>query len=255
MEVPHPGELSKPTAGRGGLRAATKPGKIDHVVGTLGRAIARGDHPVGSVLPREADLESQLNASRSVVREAVKILVTKGLVTVGPRHGTKVCPIRSWNFLDRDVLAWATSGPMARELLVALEEARRIVEPAAAALAAQRATAAERAAIGAAYDAMVATQDDPAAATEADKAFHIAIIDATHNPVLGSFRNGLEAILDAVFAVAIPALAPNLPNHMAVLQAIERRDPAGAREAMDNLLDVTRSYLAGLGTEARTIPT
>ncbi len=246
MEAAQAGGLSAPVIGRGRVRATAKPGKIDHVVATLGRAIARGEHPVGSVLPSEVELEQKLDAGRGVIREAVKILVTKGLVTVGPRHGTRVRPTRSWNFLDRDVLAWAASGPMAPELLVALEEARRIVEPAAAALAAERATPDERATIRAAYEAMVATYADPAAATEADKAFHIAILDATHNPVLGSFRSGLEAILDAVFAVAIPALAPNLPNHESVLLAIDRGDAAGAREAMDRLLDVTRGYLAGL---------
>ncbi len=235
-----------PGANRSKNRAASKPGKIDHVVEALGRSIARGDHAVGAVLPPEAELERRLDASRGVVREAVKILATKGLVTVGPRHGTRVSPTRAWNFLDQDVLAWAAGGPMARELLFALEEARRIVEPAAAALAAQRATPAERRTIRGAYEAMVAIADDMAAATEADKAFHIAILDATHNPVLGSFRNGLQAILDAVFAVAIPALAPNLPNHDAVLRAIDQGDAAGARDAMERLLDVTRTYLSGL---------
>jgi GntR family galactonate operon transcriptional repressor len=93
---------------------------------------------------------------------------------------------------------------------------------------------------------MVATQADLAAAIQADKTFHIAILDATHNPVLGSFRGGLEAILDAVFAIAIPALAPNLPNHEAVLEAIERADAGAARAAMERLLDVTNSYLAGI---------
>jgi GntR family galactonate operon transcriptional repressor len=226
--------------------SATKPGKIDHVVMTLGSAIARGDYEAGSVLPREAALEAQLGVGRGVVREAVKILAAKGLVSVGPRHGTRVRPHRDWNFLDRNVLAWVGTGAMARDLLLALEETRRVVEPAAAALAADRATLAEREAIRAAYSAMVATQADLAAAIQADKTFHIAILDATHNPVLGSFRGGLEAILDAVFTVAIPALAPNLPNHEAVLEAIERADAGAARAAMERLLDVTNSYLAGI---------
>jgi cell division protein FtsQ len=73
-------------------------------------------------------LERRLDASRGVVREAVKILAAKGLVTVGPRHGTRVRATRAWNFLDQDVLAWAAGGPMARELLFALEEARRVFE-------------------------------------------------------------------------------------------------------------------------------
>ncbi len=250
MEAAFSGSPPQRGAARHLLRATAKPGKIDHVVETLGRSIARGDHPAGAVLPSEGELEAQFGASRGVVREAVKIMVAKGLVTVGPRHGTRVRPVSAWNFLDRDVLAWAAAGPLAREILLALEEARRVIEPAAAALAAQRASAGEKEAIRTAYAAMVASKEDRAAAIEADKAFHIAILDATRNPVLGSFRNGLEAILDAVFAVAIPALAPNLPNHEAVLDAIDRADPTGARAAMERLLDMTRGYLAGLELQA-----
>jgi GntR family transcriptional regulator, galactonate operon transcriptional repressor len=227
-------------------RAGLKPGKLEQVVAKLGSGIARGEHGEESVLPRESDLEKRLGAGRGVVREAVKILAAKGLVTVGPRHGTRVRPRSDWNFLDRDVLAWVAAGPMAPELLLALEETRRVVEPAAASLAAERATAVERERIRAAFATMVAVQDDPSAATEADKAFHIAILDATHNPVLGSFRGGLESILDAVFRVAIPALAPNLPNHQAVLDAIDRGDARAARAAMEGLLDLTHAYLEGL---------
>ncbi len=87
MEAAQAGGLTAPVAGRGRFRATAKPGRIDHVVATLGHAIARGDHPVGSVLPSEVELEQQLDASRGVIREAVKILAAKGLVTVGPGTG------------------------------------------------------------------------------------------------------------------------------------------------------------------------
>jgi GntR family galactonate operon transcriptional repressor len=226
------------------MGANTKPGKIDRVVATLGKAIAGGDYDVGSVLPREQDLEAQLDAGRGVVREAVKILATKGLVTVGPRHGTRIRARCDWNYLDRDVLAWVSENRKDDQLLLALEETRRIIEPAAAALAAERATAAERRSIQDAYAAMAQHADDAALAIMADRAFHLAILDATHNPVLGSFRTGLEAILDAVFVVAIPGLAPNLPNHEAVADAIARGDTGGARAAMERLLDRTHSFLS-----------
>jgi GntR family transcriptional regulator, galactonate operon transcriptional repressor len=225
------------------MRANAKPGKIDRVVSTLGRAIANGDYDVGSVLPREQDLEVRLNAGRGVVREAVKILATKGLVTVGPRHGTRIQARQNWNYLDREVLAWLGGSQQDHSLLLALEETRRIIEPAAAALAAERATAAERQTIMDAYATMEKYSDDLAVATQADRVFHLAILDATHNPVLGSFRSGLEAILHTVFAVAMPGLAPNLPNHIAVADAIERRDAHGAYAAMELLLDRTHTFL------------
>ena len=227
-----------------GMRTGTKPGKIGNVVAHLGGGIARGDYPPGAPLPPEHDLEARYGASRGVVREAVKILATKGLVTVRPRHGTHVQPRRAWSLLDRDVLQWIGAGGIDRELLVALEETRRIIEPGAAALAASRATAPDKAGIRAAYVRMEETVRDREAAIEADKAFHLAILDATHNPVLGSFRTGIDAILSAVFDVAEPLLEGNLPNHLAVLEAIEAGEPDTARDWMNRLLDSTRDALA-----------
>lgn len=226
-------------------RRASKPGKIGRVVAGLGGEIARGAFPAGAALPAEPDLGLRYGASRGVVREAVKILAGKGLVSVGPRIGTRVRPRRDWSFLDHDVLAWIGRGGHDRDLMLALDETRRIIEPAAAALAAERADPEERRRIRRAYEAMAADEDDVARATEADKAFHLAILDATHNPVLGSFRPAIDVILDVVFEATVPMLGPNLPNHAAVAAAIEARDPAVARGAMDRLLDRTRRLIAG----------
>lgn len=225
------------------MSSSPKPGKIGNVVANLGRSIARGDLPAGASLPRERDLELRYRASRSVIRETVKILATKGLVSVGPRLGTRVQPRRDWSLLDGDVLGWIGSGGIDRELLLALDETRRVVEPGAAEIAAVRADEDDRRTIRQAYVAMEATCGDPAAATEADKAFHLAILDATHNPVLRSFRTAVAAILDAVFAPTIPMLTPNLPNHEAVASAIEAGDPAAARAAMERLLERTRALI------------
>jgi GntR family transcriptional regulator, galactonate operon transcriptional repressor len=225
-------------------RAGRKPGKIASVVATLGGGIARGEFPPGAPLPPEHHLETRYGASRGVVREAVKILATKGLVTVRPRHGTHVQPRRDWSLLDRDVLHWIRAGGIDRELLVALDETRRIIEPGAAGLAAVRARPEDKARIRQAYHRMEATVGDLAGAIEADKAFHLAILDATHNPVLGSFRTGIDAILSAVFDIAAPLLEGNLPNHLAVLEAIEAGDENRSREWMNRLLDRTRDALA-----------
>ncbi|MGA0597534.1 FadR/GntR family transcriptional regulator [Enterovirga sp. CN4-39] len=227
-----------------GPRAGTKPGKIGKVVANLGGGIARGEFPPGAPLPPEHDLEARYGASRGVVREAVKILATKGLVTVRPRHGTHVLPRRDWSLLDRDVLQWIRAGGIDRELLVALDETRRIIEPGAAALAAERAGPDDKLRIRQAYHRMEETVGDLEAAIEADKAFHLAILHATHNPVLASFRAGIDAILSAVFDVAAPLLEGNLPNHLAVLEAIERGEPETAREWMNRLLNQTRDALA-----------
>lgn len=222
----------------------SKPGKIGRVVSTLGATIARGEFPPGAVLPPEHHLEQRCGAGRGVVREAMKILATKGMVSVQPRTGTRVLPRSSWGLLDPDVLHWIGTGGLDRELLLALDETRRIIEPAAAALAAQRATPGDKARIADAFDAMVRDTHDLERATAADKRFHLAILDATHNPVLGSFRAGIEAILTAVFSLAMPRLEGNLPNHGAILHAIGRGDAEAARAAMEQVLGYTGWLLA-----------
>lgn len=228
-----------------------KPGKIGTMVTALGAAIVRGEIAPGSVLPPEHELETRYGAGRSVVREAMKTLAAKGLVSVRPRHGTHVRPVHDWTLLDRDVLAWMRSGDgLDRDILIALEETRAIIEPAAAALAAERATAEDHQRIEAALAAMEVGQHDAQAAIAADKQFHLAILDATHNPVLRSFRGAIDAILSAVFDVAVGVFAGNLPNHAAVAHAIEARDPHAARRAMEKVLGYTHAHLLSDGAAA-----
>lgn len=237
-----------------------KPGKIGTMVAALGAAIVRGEIVPGSVLPPEHELETRYGASRSVVREAMKTLAAKGLVSVRPRHGTHVRPVHDWTLLDRDVLGWMRTGDgLDRDLLIALEETRAIIEPAAAALAAHRATAEDHARIAAALAAMEAGRDDPQAAIAADKQFHLAILDATHNPVLRSFRGAIDAILSAVFDMAVGVFAGNLPNHAAVAHAIAAGDAGSARRAMEQVLGYTQHHLLSAArdtvspTEKKTI--
>lgn len=227
------------------MRLGPKPGKIGAMVSGLGAAIVRGEVAPGSALPPEHELETRFGASRSVVREAVKTLAAKGLVSVRPRHGTHVRPPHDWSLLDQEVLGWLKNGRgLDRDLLLALEETRSIIEPAAAALAAERATADDRRRIAAAFAAMRAAQDDSQASIAADKDFHLAILDATHNPVLRSFRGAIDAILGAVFDMSVGVFAGNLPNHAAVARALEEGDPAAARAAIERVLGFTRAHLA-----------
>jgi GntR family galactonate operon transcriptional repressor len=233
------------------MMRGSKPGKIGAMVATLGSSIVRGEIAPGAVLPPEHELEARFGASRSVVREAVKTLAAKGLVSVRPRHGTHVRPPHDWSLLDAEVLGWLRRDRRLDEpLLFALEEVRSIIEPAAAALAAQRATPADRQRITNALQAMESAITDPHAAIVADKAFHLAILDATHNPVLCSFRGAFDAILSAVFDVAVAVFAGNLPNHAAVARAIVNGDPQGARLAMERVLGFTRTHLSSEGAES-----
>jgi GntR family galactonate operon transcriptional repressor len=248
------------TAGRqfrraGGLRVAksktvgkrVKPGRIRNVLATLGREIAQERIQAGAALPPEPDLELRFGVGRGVVREAIKTLAAKGLVSVRPRHGTHVRPRHEWSLLDRDVLSWlAGKGESDRSLLLAIQEVRAIIEPAAAALAAERATRNDRWRINAALAAMESAKDK-ASALAADKDFHLAILDATHNPVLQGFRGAIDTILGTVFLVAVGSAGwfrENLPNHAAAARAIDSGEPEKARTAMERVLGYTKFKLS-----------
>lgn len=223
-----------------------KPGRIQSVVATLGREITRGVIEVGEALPAEPELEARFGVGRGVIREAMKTLAAKGLVSVRPRHGTHVLPRRDWSLLDREVLIWLVGdGEPDPEMMSSIQEVRLMIEPAAAALAAQRATRQDLERINAALAAME-TSRDPASATAADKKFHLAILDATHNPVLQGFRGAIDTILGAVFFVAVGSqdwFDENLPNHARAARAIEEGDPAKARTAMERVLGYTQTQL------------
>lgn len=220
-----------------------KPGRIAAVVSELGQEIAGGLLPPGAALPPEHELEARFGVSRGVVREAMKMLGAKGLVQVRPRLGTRVCPQHEWAWFDRDLIAWLSAGGIRRELLLAFEETRMVIEPAAAALAAERATAAEKQAIAAASLAMAQNREDRSRAIAADKEFHLAVLDAAHNPVLQSLRGFIEAILTGMFDVTVDAFAGNLEVHRAVAEAIGRGDARQARQAMEKLLVYTEKFL------------
>lgn len=198
----------------------------------------------GDLLPSETDLERQFVASRTVIREAIKMLAAKGLVTVRQRHGTHVNARDQWTWLDGDLIAWISANGIGAAELRAFEEARQIFEPGAAALAAERATPKEREKILEAYRAMVAGRNDPLLAIEADKAFHLAILQATHNPVLQSLSGPIDAILSAIFQVTVEVFEGNLDNHAAVAEAIRVGDAKLARGRMEQLLDYTGRFLS-----------
>jgi GntR family galactonate operon transcriptional repressor len=224
-----------------------KPGRIRTVLTTLGREIAQELIAVGTALPPEPDLEARFGVGRGVVREAIKTLAAKGLVSVRPRHGTHVLPRHDWSLLDRDVLSWLVGQDQPdRDLLLAIQEVRSIIEPAAAALAAERATRNDRWRINTALAAMETAQDETSAIA-ADKAFHLAILDATHNPVLQGFRGAIDTILSTVFMVAVGSVGwfkDNLPNHAAAARAIDAGDAERARTAMEKVLGYTKSKLS-----------
>lgn len=204
---------------------------------TLGKAIVTGHYDARS-FPTESELAKQHSVSRSVTREAVKMLSAKGLLTARPRKGTSVQPARVWNLFDPDVLRWLLDRKFSLELLRQFTELRIAIEPAAAALAARVSDAAGLAMIDAGYRRMVAADagdDDP---LESDIAFHIAILGAAGNPFYDQFRDVVATALRTSirFTNRFNGRTANLPQHHAVLTAIEAGEPDRARDAMAELI-------------------
>lgn len=200
-----------------------------HVVDHLGLRILSGEVRPGTALPVEADLAHELGVSRGALREAVRVLVAKGLLEVRPRTGTRVRARDEWNFLDRDVLRWQQQTDQNR-LLRNLTELRHAVEPEAARQAAARAGDDELASLREAYGAMAAAVDDADVDrfNAADLAFHRALLRASGNDLFGSLEQAIEVSLRESFVAlsAKPGASKAvLPLHRAVLDAVAARDP------------------------------
>ena len=120
----------------------------------IGVAIVTGRIPTGSTLPGEVEIAEQRGISRSVVREALRMLAAKGLVVSKPKAGTRVRERLEWNLLDPELLAWMFEGEPPAGFVTSLFQLRLIVEPAAAELAAVKRDTRQLSRMGAALEAM-----------------------------------------------------------------------------------------------------
>lgn len=173
-------------------------GQVNAAVNTLGQRISNGTYKEGSTLAIEQELAANLGVGRNALREAVKVLSGKGLISTAPRSGTKVRSREEWNMLDPDVLAWhADPATATTEFMLDLIELRRIIEPKAAELAAQRADKSDIADILSAYEGMAAAGDNLDQRLETDIEFHTSILKASHNKVLSHFKHAISTYLRA----------------------------------------------------------
>lgn len=234
-------------SGRTSARATRGPGtrqrKADSALDRIGQQIVSGTVAAGEQLPTEMELTRQLRISRPSVREALNALARKGLVEARARRGTLALGKERWDVLDPDVLRWMATAPPDPEFLIVLLEARMIFEPAAARLAAQRATPAQIVAIEAAYrDMAAALPDDLEACCRHDLALHEGIIDASANPLLIRLATTIRTALLSLIQISSDARESyenSLAEHRAVVVAIRRREPEAADHAMQRLLKGT----------------
>jgi len=211
------------------------------IANKLGTAIMSGEYPPGAVLPAEIAFSGELGVSRGAYREAMQVLIAKGLVESRPKAGTRVLQQDRWNLLDPDVLAWAFAGNPDIAYVRSLFELRAIVEPAAARLAAERRT---RDDLRAMKDALAAMRRHTLATDQgraADRDFHHAILRATQNGALLTLSASIGAAVGwtTQFKQRARALPRNpVPDHVRVYDMIAAGDVDGAGEAMRLLVDL-----------------
>jgi DNA-binding FadR family transcriptional regulator len=216
----------------------------DAVVDRLATMIIGGENGAVAQLPTEPELCVTMGVSRTILREAVKTLSAKGLVITGPRIGTRAQPPSNWNLLDPDVIRWRLAAGVDNTFVRDILELRLAIEPKAAALAAQRATPEDIAALRAASAGMheaVASQNGRY--LEADLAFHETILSATHNQFFSALTPAVDALLRVSFRYSVKSresARSSLPYHDAVVEAIAAGDANAAEKAIRFLISSAR---------------
>ncbi len=228
---------------------AVKGQNLTHqIANSLGAAIVTGVYSADNPIPIEADLCRQFNASRSILREAVKMLTAKGLVASRPRIGTRVEPEQHWNMLDPDVLGWLLERKFSPALLMEFTEFRLAVEPGAASLAARMAGQDEKTALRSAIARMQAADngdDDP---LDSDIAFHVAVLRASRN----RFYSQLTGFIATALRISIrttnryKGVQASVADHKKVADAIiaGRANAAGdaMRMIIKEVMDLINSH-------------
>ena len=228
-----------------------------NTVDFLGEAIVAGRYAVGAIVPPEPLLGEELGVSRTVVREAIKALAAKGLITTGPKVGTRVQPQDAWNWFDPDVITWQARIGLTPEFLRDLQDLRRVVEPAAVRLAAERATAADIAEIEIAFAGMKDAIENGGDYVTYDLRFHHGLLRAARNRMLTQMSKALNALLRTSFELSTSLKdgpAKSLPLHRAVLDAVAAHQPDQAERAVIVLIDGARKDIEALLGSRRELP-
>ena len=226
---------------------------VDH----LGEAIVSGRYGVGASIPPEPVLCSELGVSRTVVREAVKSLIAKGLITTGPKVGTRVLSEDNWNWFDPDVIIWQSKAGLTPEFLRDLQDLRRVVEPAAMRLAAERATPQDIAEIEVAFAGMKRAVEGGGDYVTHDLRFHQGLLRACRNRMLVQMSKALGALLRTSFEISTrrkDGPLNSLPLHREVLDAVIAHDPDHAERAIRQLIDGAHNDIEEVLSSRRRLP-
>jgi DNA-binding FadR family transcriptional regulator len=204
---------------------------LDIIAGRIGQGVK---------LPGDAELMLRFGVSRPVLRESVKTLVAKGLLTTRARVGTVVRERAAWNMFDQDVIGWHLEAGIDGRFLGDLAEIRLAIEPRAAALAAERRTQADLDAMRRGLDQMAREASGSDGFAEGDLAIHVAVANASGNPFMRSIGAVIDAALRASFMLSAPVEERErqraLDSHRRIIEAIENRDAPAASAAMIDVI-------------------
>jgi DNA-binding FadR family transcriptional regulator len=222
------------------VKKLLRDGLHERVIAEIGRGIVSGQWPPGTWLPSEMVLVSTLGVSRTALREALRVLGAKGLIEAKQKVGTVVRPRSAWNFLDPSIISWRLDSNELEQGIADLHELRQLIEPLAASLAANHASADDLLRLAEAYEEMEAAGDDGAAFVDPDVRFHRGIIAGSGNLLFASLGSVIAGALEVLFRLGINnprGQISSLPLHKAVLDAITARNASAARLAMRRLIE------------------
>jgi len=210
----------------------------------IGLRIVSGNYGPGTLLPPEGDLLAEFDVSRPVLREAIKLLESKGMLEARQRRGTTVTDRRRWNMLDADVLGWIAHSGVDPEMLLRLTDVRMVVEPGACLLAARSGSDEGLRKVEEALERMAEAVDDAQMYTQADRDFHLALLEACGNEYLAAVGTAISAALTVSLFRMKPLPISNrasLALHAPIVKALMKRNgPAAARASTRQLEDAVR---------------
>lgn len=211
-----------------------------HIASDLARKILSGTLKVGDVLPSEVELCGRFGVSRTALREALKLLSSKGLLESRPKLGTRVRERAHWNLLDVQLLEWMEGIESTEEMYQQFLAFRQVIEPQATRLAALHATHDQRVELSHLFremSAICAAQPfDLVRWLEADSAFHRLIFHATDNCFFTPFGNLLATTFKCFFTWPTSAQEIFLDEHRKIYEAIMMGDADAAQQASTVLM-------------------
>lgn len=210
-----------------------------HIVQSLGKSIALGEYPQGVPLKAEAELCEEFDASRTVLREAVKMLTAKGMLDARPRRGTIVLPESQWNLSDPEILNWLLNRKGSLPIISEFADMRLAIEPAAAGLAASNLTDENRITLNLAIERMKAAAKGEDDHLDSDIAFHVGILEASNNRFFWNMRHTIEVALR--FSIRITnrrkgVEKASVEDHQRILDFVLAGDSVAAENEMRSLL-------------------